>query len=76
MLVEGLLDDPTLDTLAAAMDQTDQPEPCLVGGAEVVIDDELHVARREGVEVQRVFERNLQIAMFLPGSCRTRSRPS
>jgi len=76
MLVEHFLNDPALYALAAAMNEPDESQAGLVRGPEVVIDDEPYVSRREGMEVQRVFDRDLQFATFLSGSCRSPSRLS
>jgi hypothetical protein len=58
MALERLLDDATLNAFAAPMDEADFPEARLVGGVHVLFDDRRDVARREGVEIERILDRN------------------
>ena len=55
---ERLLDDPALDPLAAAMNEADLTEACVVCRIHVLFDDRLDVARREGVKIERAFDRD------------------
>ena len=56
MTLEGLLDDPSLDTDAAAVDQADLAQPGAVGCGDVFVDDRRDVAGLEGVEIQLAFD--------------------
>ena len=58
MAFECLLDDAALDALAAAMDQSDFAQASLVCGADILLNDRLDVARIEGVEIERRFDRH------------------
>ena len=51
--LQRLLDDAALDALAAPVNETDLAEPRLVGGADVLFDHRLDVARREGARRPR-----------------------
>ena len=49
---------PALNPLAAAMNEADLTEACIVCRVHVLFDDRLDVARREGVEIERAFDRD------------------
>ena len=57
MLVERPLDHGALDALAAAVNQPHFPETRLVRRADIFLHDIDNLTRREGVQVQRVFDR-------------------
>ena len=59
MPLERLLHNPSLDADAATVNQPDFPEPRLVSGGHIFSNHRLHVARREGVKVEGVFEGDL-----------------
>ena len=59
MLLERLLNDAALNALAASVDQPHFAEPGFVRGIDVLFDDGCDVARRERVEIERVFDRDL-----------------
>src|SRR5881628_1917327 len=54
---QDLVDAPPLHTPAAAVDQPDLAEARLRGGFEVGLHDRRDLARREGVQVERVLDR-------------------
>ena len=58
MVLERLLDDPALNTFAASVNQPDFSKAGFMRGADVLDDDRRNVARRERVEIDRVFDRN------------------
>jgi len=58
VILQRLLDDAPLDPFAAAMNETNLIEACLVRRVHVLFDDRLDVAWREGVEVERAFDRD------------------
>jgi hypothetical protein len=58
MPLERLLDDATLHTLAAAMDQANLAQPCSVRRVDVLLDNGCDVARRERMQVERPLDRN------------------
>jgi hypothetical protein len=58
MVLERLLDDPALNTFAASVNQPHFAKAGFMRGADVLDDDRRHVARRERVEIDRVFDRN------------------
>ena len=58
MLLECLLNDAALNAFAASVDQPHFSEPGFVRGIDVLFDDRCDVARRERVEVERVFDRD------------------
>ena len=61
MVLERLLDHPALNTFAASVNQPDFAKAGFMCGADVLDDDRRNIARRERVEVQRVFDRNVQL---------------
>ena len=58
MAIEHVLDDAALDALAAAVNQPDLAEAGVVRRRDVFLDDRWNVARGEGVEVERRFDRH------------------
>ena len=66
---ERLLHDAALYALAAAVNQPHLSQARGVCGVDILLDDRLDVARREGVEVERVLDGN-------PSGCRQRRRGS
>ena len=55
---EDALDDPSLNADSSAVDQAHLGESLGMGGIEILSDDGRHVARREGVDVQRILDRD------------------
>jgi hypothetical protein len=55
---ERLLDDSALDSLAAAVNETNLAEAGGMSGCHVFVDDRLDIAWRERVKVERVFDRD------------------
>lgn len=60
MTLEGLLHDPSLHTFSAPVNQPHFAEACFMRRGHVLGDDRRNVARCEGVEIERVFDRNSQ----------------
>lgn len=60
MVFQCLLHDAALNALAASVNQPHLAQACFVCRGHVLGDDGGDVARREGVEVDRVFDGNLQ----------------
>jgi hypothetical protein len=58
MLIERALDDSTLNTFAAAVDEANFSETGFVRRVDVFLDDRLDVARSKGVKVQAIFDRD------------------
>jgi len=58
MALERLLDDAALDPFPAAVDESDLAESGRVGRRHVFLDDRRDIAGREGMEVERVFDRD------------------
>jgi hypothetical protein len=58
MAREQRLHDPALDADPATVDQPHLEESPLVGGFEIVRDDRRDVARREGVKIERILDRD------------------
>jgi len=58
MSSEHSLHDLPLHPDAAAMDQSHLGEPSGLRGVEILRDDRGHVARREGVKIQRILDRD------------------
>ena len=58
VILERLLDDAPLNPLAAAMNEADLTEACIVCRVHVLFDDRLDVAWRKGVEIERAFDRD------------------
>ena len=58
MPLERLLNDASLDALAAAVNQPDLTKTSFVRGVDVLLDDRRDVARRERVQVEVVFDRD------------------
>ena len=56
--LELLLHDAALHAVAAAVDQPHFAQAGGVGGGQVLVDDRADVARVEGVEIERGFDRN------------------
>ena len=56
--LEGLLDHAALDPRAAAVDEAHVAASRVVGGLYVLIDHRSDIAWREGVEIERVFDRD------------------
>lgn len=56
--VERGLDDAALHTLAASVYQADRRDAGRRGGVDVLGDDGRNIGRREGMEVELVFDRN------------------
>jgi hypothetical protein len=56
MCVEHALNDPALNPFTASVDEPDFPKTRLVRGAHVLLHNVGNVTRREGVEVERVFD--------------------
>ena len=67
MLFEHRLDDPALDALAAAVNQSNLAQTRLVRGAYVFLDHGRDIARRERVQVERSIDRNLMGVVSQPG---------
>jgi hypothetical protein len=59
MFVERRLHDPPLNAFPAAMYQPDFSQARSVRGMDVFVDHRRNVARRERVEIDRVFDREL-----------------
>jgi hypothetical protein len=59
MALERLLDDAALDACAAAVNQPHFAKSGFMRRSDVLDDDRPHVARREGVKIERVFDRDL-----------------
>jgi hypothetical protein len=59
MVLERLLDDAALNAFAASVNQPHFTQAGFVRGGDVLDDNRGHVARRERVEVERVFDRNV-----------------
>lgn len=55
---ERLLDDPSLDALAAAVNQADFAQSGGMRCGDVFLDDGLDVAGCEGMQIERVFDRD------------------
>ena len=60
MILQRLLHDAPLHALASTVNQAHLAKPRFVRGGDVLGDDRRDVARREGMEVERVFDWNLQ----------------
>lgn len=58
MVLQRLLDDAPLDPLTPAMNEADFTEACLMCRVHILFDDRLDVAWREGVEIERAFDRD------------------
>jgi len=58
MVFERLLDDPALHALAASVNQPHLAEAGFVCGSDVLDDHRRDIARREGMEVERIFDWN------------------
>jgi len=58
VILERLLDYAPLNPFAAAMNEADLTEACIVCRVHVLFDDRLDVAWREGVEIERAFDRD------------------
>ena len=58
MFLERLLNDSPLNALAAAMNEAHFIEARFVCSVHVLFDNRLDVARREGVEIERAFNRD------------------
>ena len=61
VVLEGLLHDAPLNALAASVNQPHFAEAGFVCCRDVLRDEGGDVARREGVEVERVFDGNFQV---------------
>jgi hypothetical protein len=61
MSIERLLHDPALHAFAASVNEAHFAKPCFVRGRDVIGDDRRNVARREGMEVERIFYRNSHV---------------
>ena len=59
MLIQRTLDHRSLHTLAAPVNQAHFAESCLVCGTDVFLHNVHHITRREGVQVEEVFDRDL-----------------
>ena len=59
MVFEHLLNDAPLDAFAASMNQSHFAKTGFVRRGHVLGDDRCDVARREGMQVERVFDRDL-----------------
>ncbi len=57
MLIQRTLDHRSLHTLAAPVNQAHFAESCLVCGTDVFLHNVHHITRREGVQVEEVFDR-------------------
>ena len=66
MVLKRLLDDPALNALAAPVNQTHLAQASFVSGADVLDDDRCNVARRERVEIDRVFYWDFQCQFPTP----------
>ena len=62
---ENLLNDASLHSRAAAMDEPNFPETRGVGCVQVLFDDRRDVAGCEGVEIQHRFNRYAERVLFL-----------
>jgi hypothetical protein len=60
MVLEHLLNDPTLNAFAASVNQPHLAEAGFVRGSDILLDNRCHVARRERMQVERIFDWNLQ----------------
>jgi len=61
------LDDLPLDPDAPAVDQPDLAEPSRGGGLEILVDDGGNVARGEGVQIQRILDRDADGLVYSRG---------
>jgi len=60
VVLEGLLDDPPLNTLATSVNQPHLAQACFVCRGDVFGDNGCDVARRKSVEVERAFDGDFQ----------------
>ena len=58
VIPQHLVDAGALHPNASSMNQSDLPQPGLVSRADVLVHDGRNIARREGVQVDRVFDWN------------------
>ena len=58
VFLERLLNDTSLNPLAAAVNEANLTESRFVSGVDVLFDNRFDVARGEGVEIERAFDRN------------------
>ena len=58
MLLERLLDDPALNAFATTVNEADFAQTGLVRRVDIGFNDRFDVAGREGVEIERVFNRD------------------
>jgi hypothetical protein len=58
MAGQHALHDPALHADPSTVDQSDLEESPGLGGVEILGDDRRHVARREGVQIQRILDRD------------------
>ena len=58
VLLEDRLNDSTLDTLTATVNQTNLGQASLARGADVFVDDGRDVTWMEGMQVERALDRN------------------
>ena len=58
MPLERLLDDPALDAFAAAVNEADLPQACVVRRVHVLLDDRFDIPGRERVQVETMFDRD------------------
>lgn len=63
-----------LDALASPVNQPHDREACLVRGHQVLFDDRDDVARRERVQIDRVFDRNADRTIFIHRSGRCKAQ--
>jgi hypothetical protein len=59
MVLECLLDDASLNALAASVNQPHFAQAGFMRGTDVLLDDRCDVARRERMEIDRVFDGDL-----------------
>ena len=61
VVLERVLDDATLHAFAASVNQPHLTQARFMRSADVLLDDRRDVSRRERVEIDRVFDGNLQM---------------
>jgi len=61
MLLERVLDDAALHAFPASVNQAHFAQTRLMRGVDVLLDDRRNITRRERVEIDRVFDGDLQV---------------
>ena len=59
MVFEHLLNDAALDAFAASMNQSHFAQAGFVRRSDILLDDRCHIAWCEGMQVERIFDRDL-----------------